>query len=158
VARSGVRQNDPRRERAYSLARDGLSLQQIAEAMDIPYGTIARWSSVDGWQKQIADEQLKDRVKLARKMTDLMARETYNSLQTLVEIRDDPKAPHKERRAAANDFINHSLGLNKLIDGFERMNAIEAETPLSIDRPSPAPEELSDDELEERQRLRVVGQ
>jgi hypothetical protein len=64
----------------------------------------------------------------AKDIAQLFKAEQFNSLMTLVEIRDDPKAPKASRVVCARDILDRALG--KPIQRVENLNSAESADPV----------------------------
>jgi hypothetical protein len=64
----------------------------------------------------------------AKDIAQMFKAEQFNSLMTLVEIRDDPKSPKASRVVCARDILDRALG--KPIQRVENLNSPESADPV----------------------------
>lgn len=95
------------RAAAYFWASGKMSLKAIAEACEVSYTSVLDLSK-NAWFQETVNEIMRQNG--AQDVMDLFKAEQFNSLVTLVELRDSPKAPAAVRRASAVDILDRYMG------------------------------------------------
>lgn len=157
--------NEPEREQGYLLARDGLSLSQIAQMLNVARGTVGRWSAEDGWQQRLEEERASNRIRMAYQLQGFLVTEVVASLHHVRDLRDSAKN-ETVQLAAAKFLIELPSRLDHMLSDLERITNMDVSVnadgsisgaPLSFVHAIEDAETISDDELEERQRARVTA-
>lgn len=95
------------RAAAYHWASGKMSLMKIAEACEVSYQQVQKLAK-NPWFQETVNLILKENG--AQDIMDLFKAECQNSLLTVIELRDDVKAPASVRRQAAIDILHQCLG------------------------------------------------
>lgn len=92
---------------AFMWASGKYSAKAIAAAQEVSYVAVLGLMKNDWFQEKVALIQQEHG---AGDIMSIFRSECQNSLLTLIEIRDDPKAPQSVRRASAIDILHQVLG------------------------------------------------
>lgn len=92
---------------AFMWASGKYDLQKIARAQEVSYSQVVKLAKQPWFQEKVGIIQ---RENGAGDIMDTFRAECQNSLVTLIEIRDDVKAPASVRRASAIDILHQVLG------------------------------------------------
>lgn len=130
------------RAAAYHWASGKMSLKNIATACDVSYESVKALAKNPWFQETV---QLIMQENGAQDIMDLFKAECQNSLLTIIELRDDPKAPASVRRQSATDILHQCLG--------KPTQRVEMETATVSDDPVAEVAKLE----EENKRLRNDG-
>lgn len=95
------------RNAAYMFASGKYSAKQVALACEKSYNCVIQLFKNKWFQTTVLEIQKENG---AGDIMELFRAECHNSLVTLIEIRDDPKAPQSVRRASAIDILHQVLG------------------------------------------------
>lgn len=158
-----MQQDNERRQEAYALVRQGLTLAQVAEVLGEPLGTISRWSAAERWQEKVAEERLYERVRVVRSIQNFLANEVVHSLETMRDIRDDTKIPANTRLSAANSILKIIPDLRAFTSAYadimERSieGVPEIERHVNLGKLKLDLEQMTAEELEDQQRKRIWG-
>jgi hypothetical protein len=156
-----TRSNDPLRTDAYNLARDGNSLAAISNILDVPRGTLGRWSREDSWRERMEEERQLERMRVSSQLQGFMATEVVASLHHIRHLRDNARNEGVQLQAA-KFLATMSINLERVLDELSRARAMEielanGERPGFVDTDSQVVlDELSEEDLEDRQRLRAL--
>lgn len=149
-------QNDPRHEEAYQLAKDGASLAAISDLLGIPRGTLARWSQQGGWRGRIQEERAEERTRLANQLSGFLGTEVVASFHHIRHLRDNARNETVQLNAAKS-LIEAAKDIQTFIERLQRDGLIIDGSVGEVIELSPVNEdELTDEDLEDRQRLRVM--
>lgn len=114
------------RAAAWMWASGTMSLAQIAEAVDRDGATVRQLARVP-WFQETVHEIMKENG--ADDIMALFRAESQNSLLTLIEIRDDKKAPASTRSATALAILHQTLG--KPTQRVEMEAAVKSSDPVA---------------------------
>lgn len=92
---------------AVMFAKGASTLREVADICDVDTRTVNNLLRTEWFQKRITDLMLEYG---AKDIMTLFKAESVNSLVTLVELRDNEKAPSAVRRASAVDILDRALG------------------------------------------------
>lgn len=95
------------RNAAYMMASGKYSAKAVAAACEKSYNCVLQLLKNKWFQTTVLEIQKENG---AGDIMELFRAECHNSLVTLIEIRDDPKAPQSVRRASAIDILHQVLG------------------------------------------------
>ena len=95
------------RAAALMFAAGAVTIKEVAEAFDVTPPTVRNLLRTPWFQERVSDLMAEHG---GRDIMTLFKAETYNSLVTLVELRDNTKVPAAVRRATAVDILDRALG------------------------------------------------
>lgn len=114
------------RAAAYHWASGKMSMKDISVACDVCYASVQALCR-NAWFQETVNEIMQKNG--AKDVMDLFKAEQFNSLVTLVEIRDNEKAPTSVRRASAVDILDRYLG--KPVQRVETAEITKSEDPVA---------------------------
>jgi AcrR family transcriptional regulator len=92
---------------AVLFAKGATTINEVAETVGVNRATVRNLLKQPWFQKRVTDLMLEYG---AKDIMALFKAESMNSLITLVELRDNEKAPSAVRRASAVDILDRALG------------------------------------------------
>lgn len=103
VVAQGNRYTDADKEAAYQYWRTagGRSFRRTASKLKIADNTIRSWAQSQDWAVRANSEDNEDVYAVRAGTAALVTQELVKSIETVVEVRDDPAAKHKDRLMAA---------------------------------------------------------
>lgn len=114
------------RAAAYHWASGKMSMKDISIACDVCYASVQALCR-NPWFQETVNEIMKQNG--AKDVMDLFKAEQFNSLVTLVELRDNQKMPAAVRRASAVDILDRYLG--KPVQRVETAEVLKSEDPVA---------------------------
>lgn len=111
---------------ALMMAAGSVTAQEVAEAFNVTPQTINNLVRQPWFQEQVTTLM---REHGGRDIMELFRAETFNSLVTLTELRDNAKVPAAVRRASASDILDRALG--KALQRNENVNNPTSSDPVS---------------------------
>lgn len=94
------------RAAAYMFAR-GSNIGEVARALDKAHTTVANALRLPWFQQNVMEIMAESG---AKDILEMFRAEQFNSLVTLIELRDDDEKPAKVRLDAARDILDRALG------------------------------------------------